>query len=276
MTNVDTPDHQQGLVNAQKLLATIPRTERTVSVAPPPNTETLVVIVEATLGQNITLEVRGNQTGVVYPPAPYLYETGGKSWQIAWIDVTSVLDREVSVGLSDFPSGSWYVYSDAGVHTIIDAVLSRAVGATFGPLPSSAVQVAGSDGVNLRPLSLDQYGKQWVRQLAPGTKRADHPEPELQWVSTIATANGTVLAAPGAGQRRRVFTAQLASLKSGSTGNLYDAVAIKTICFGPADGGTTIAFLPSGLALSTNAGISVNVSAAGEVGVVIAYTTEEE
>lgn len=242
---IDTPDYQRGVVNAQKLLAHVTGIATSVIVGIPPNTETLVVttFVHA-VNQPIT--VTGQTTGVIYPSVPLYPNTVPGVWQTYWVDVSQSVDDEVEVQILGSSSLGWYVYADSGVHLIADVGGVR----TLAGIP-------------------------YTIPIAPSESAGDHPPVELQSFGGNFSANGNVLAAPGAGFRYRVFHASAVPVTGGSyfaeLGNSAGG-ALFLFCSGIAGG--QMSFYPSGLPCGTNAPIFIGFSAAGEVSVSLAYTTE--
>lgn len=273
MTQIDTPDYQQGVVSAQKLLATVAPGDRSVNIGIPPNTETLVVLYKFAL-EPVSVGARGLTTGVEYTGTKPLYNAVANAWETVYIDVTSVLDREVEIHVGVESDTEWYVYSDAGVHIVMDAQLAEAIGVANATRPLAALLVAGTDETYIRPLRTSSQGAQYVIPTAPATDTADHPPVELKQAGGSATGVVTVVAAPGVGHRLRLFALQLASSSASAFGLMERSVAGGCLmAVGP--GGTgSIEFYPSGLALAEGEGVNVHTSSTPECFYSVVYTSE--
>lgn len=244
---VDTPDYQVGVTSAQALLATVAAATISVVVGVPPNAETLIVM------QPQTTAVTGcTCTGVTSG----LQYTGmradrGNSTSTAttwFFDVSSAVDQQVTIVWNIAPVGTWYVYSDAGVHLVAD--------------PSRL---------------MDTNGSQYVVPIAPSTRTGNHPPTEVQAIAFNNVPSGTVLlAAPGAGKRYRIFSASCSVQTAGQLLGLRDSVS-GTFFYSAGGGADAIAqpfsYGPSGLPLSVNAAVTL-ITSAGVGQYTIAYTTE--
>jgi hypothetical protein len=241
----DTPDYQRGTVNAQVPLAAVASGTLTTVVAIPPNAETIVVTGQ-TGSLKPTLNVFGVTTNIVYPVVPVAPVTTAGGWSTWWVDATQCLDQELSITIGPGAISEWYVYADAGVHLTADASLRRA-----------------------------QTGVQYVVPTIPSTIAGDHPPQELSLASGGWNANAVVLAAPGAGERYRVFTIEMMSVAAGTSGYLLDAVSNKVLCSCAGPGNSATNLPGQGYPLSTNAAINFQVNA-GAAGIFasVYYTTE--
>jgi hypothetical protein len=244
---IDSPDGQRGVISAQKLLATVPSGTAVVSTGIPPNAETLIAVYPGT-GLNITFECEGDTTGVLYPVRLARQGDGPSVSVFAFIDISSVLDSQVTITLTGASSSTWYVYADAAAHFSVDP-----------------------DNYS------DRRGVQYVVPTAPSSSTGDHPPVELRCSALNNQASGTVaINPPGAGQRLRIFYATCTPAGTSDLVALLDTITSNLFLTG---GGTGQAvpvacdYKPSGLALSANAGVELATSA-GNGSWTIVYTIE--
>ena len=245
--SIGTPDFTRGVVSAQKLLATTSAGTSTATVGIPPNAETLVVAVPLPpIGPKAVCQ--GTTTGFDYPglSVPSQYST--PSHAIFLFDISAAVDAEATVTLQFSPSRTWYVFSDQGVRITADA----------SKLTS-------------------RLGQQHITPGAPSTLAGDHPPVELQSISFFGiTATTTILAAPGAGQRYRIFSAWVVNVGSGDS-CLIEGTYNAGNCFLAAPGSGSPHHIPlTGLALDANTLVQVNAlfgSAGNYMGSVL-YTQE--
>lgn len=242
---IDTPDYQRGVVSAQKLLAA-PSATSSVIVSPPPNTESMILIADQPSSPSDVVWCVG-QTSLAYAPVYRLPASNGVNFNGAWIfDVSSVIDSSYRVYYGNGSGTRWYVYADAAARLVVD-------------------------GSKLT----DLHGQQYVIPTVPSTLAGDHPPVELQSFGGNFNANGNILAAPGAGFRYRVFHASAVPLTGGTYfAELGNSAGGTLFLFCSGIAGGQMSFYPSGLPCGTNAPIFIGFSAAGEVSVSLAYTTE--
>ena len=245
MSAIDTPDNQRGVVSPQLLLAAVPAGTDSTTIGVPPNCETLVITSDANDGA--VPSVQGATTSITYPGARGVvsFETAGFS--PVWLfDVSDVIDAELNIQWFPAPSKTWYVYSDAGVHTIADISNNR-----------------------------DGNGSLYTVPTVPYGEPGSHPPQELSVVGNGGAASFTLLAAPGAGVRYRVFGGNMASLAAGLYGYLKDSVSGTAffVCVG--EGNASLVLPSQGLALSTDAAVDYVLGAgAGTMAMSLSYTTE--
>jgi len=243
--NYGSPDWQRGFYSAQKLLATIPAGQQLTDVTIPPNCESLVVMVPSPqAGQNV--QVKGTTTGLIYVGTTYGMFAGGGNAETFVFDCSSEVDSQVQIEISPTGTATAYVYADAGVHVMSD--------------------------MNKR---VSESGFQYVIPCAPGLSAGDLPPVELELAySQATTADVQVLAAPGAGKRYRIFTAQVIVASGTLWAGLEDLGSNLYFCWGANGSPGNLTYGPSGLPLSNNAGINLNISAAGTIYGTVVYTTE--
>lgn len=183
---VDTPDYQRGTVNAQVQLAAPGARVPSVTVGVPPNAESLIVT-NLVWSVHATVQVRGVTTGALYPGV--LLQPGPAGINTAtWVfDIAAALDTEVTISVAPTPLFAWFVYADGGVHLTSDASALRS-----------------------------GLGQGYVIPSAPSTVSGDHPPSELQTNSFGASVAGQVFAAPGVGQRYRIFSVEMAAAGTAS------------------------------------------------------------
>jgi len=242
---IDTPDYQRGVVSAQKLLAKLSGTTDSVTTGVPPNCETLVVVVTTPVTY-YPPTCKGTTSGVEYPGSVISAPFSPGQWTMVMFDVSDVIDSELTIAWLAAPGSEWYVYSDAGVHTVADVANNRDVNGSLFTVP------------------VVPYGE-------PGS----HPPQELSVVGNGGAASFTLLAAPGAGVRYRVFGGNMASLAAGLYGYLKDSVSGTAffVCVG--EGNASLVLPSQGLALSTDAAVDYVLGAgAGTMAMSLSYTTE--
>ena len=242
---VDTPDYQRGVVSAQALLATVASGTRVVTVGVPPNCETLV-IVAGFLPVAEFPTVTGVTTGVDYPVQGLRSWNGPVYPSMFAVDVSDVVDPQFEIIWGTAPTGTWYVYSDAGVHSVTDTSNNRDIRGSLFTVP------------------LVPYGY-------PGS----HPPWEMEVISFSVAASGTLLAAPGANVRYRIFGGSLSASTAGLLGSLYDEVAVASFVTVAGPGNTPICLPSQGYPITTNAAIGyVFLAGAGTLLGSLFYTIE--
>ena len=245
MSAIDTPDYQRGVVNAQKLLASVPSSDLTVTTGLPPNCETLLVALGPGSSGAIPT-VTGTTSGIVYPSVRLLggpLSTGTFVWAF---DVSDVIDSEVKVAFLSPPLVGWYVYSDSGVHVTADI---------------------GSNH--------DGNGTLFTVPVVPYPETGYHPPAEVSQTAFNLSAVGNVLVAPGAGVRYRIFAGTMTSVVAGVWGVLFDSITVEWIMTCVGQGNASLVLPPQGLPLSANAALDYGLGGgAGEMVGVVVYTTE--
>lgn len=253
--NFGTPDWQRGVIQGQTLLATVASPNQSVQVNIPASCKTLVIAGRGLTGVN-NVTVAGVTTDIYYPcvRAPGTEAVGGTTTWLA--SVSRALDTSVTVTLSANPLYTWYVYADG--HPFITV-----------------------DGNKLT----NDIGQQYVIPSAPSNAAGDHPPVELQASTFAISAGGTILAAPPAGQRHRVFGVEMASWIGSAGGAIFSTVYAASgtnLCHLGVGGGSyaggqsRMDFLPSGFPLGNAEAILLNYdSGSGSlIRGVIVHTTE--
>lgn len=250
MTQADTPDYQRGVISAQKLLGTIPIGGLTATVGVPPNAETIVVMVT---GQSPTAGAyaEGFTTGMIYPVGTVVTTVGTESTVVTWIDVSAAVDDQVTVHLDDTATDVAYIYSDSAVHTVNDPIITSV----------------------LQGVMNKSHNALWTMGSAPPTDTGDHPPYEIGYNAVFGVASGTsILAAPGAGKRHRVFGLQAWPNTSGGLVYLRDSVTLQPLAYGT-QSAPSVTLPPCGVPMSADASLDVFVSS-GNIFAVVYSTTE--
>lgn len=274
MTEVDTPDNQRGVYNPQVPLATVPGGTASVTVTVPANTETLVILAEMTVA-SYSVTPTGVTTGLRYPEVRVAEGALPSEHVTTYVECSSALDTEVHLEWGGAPVGTWYVYGDAGIHVVLDPVVSGAVGRTGRATPNGAFLIGGRAPTGLEAVAVNDNGTLYAIPSVPGIAEGDHPETELSRVTIEAAAGAVLIAAPGAGKRLRVFSVNLSTgvatqvlaLREGETSHFLAAVC------GPGNVALTLPGQGYPLASNTSLG-TVFAGAAGTVYGAVYYTTE--
>lgn len=242
---IDTPDFQTGVVSAQKLLASCAAgvTERAVYV--PVNAETLIIV--ATEQNAISsISVTGNTTGISCPLSSISAPEGSGFSPTWYADVSSVLDDAVTVSITFGVASAWYIYADSGVHMVSDT--NKAV---------------------------NNQRVQYTIPIPPDTASGDHPYNNLSFAHAYLTAVGVAFAAPGAGKRYRVFSAQGVQWSGTPFGYVQDSLSGQIFAMVGGNAQFPINFLPYGLPLEDNAAVNYGMIAGnGAVLILLTYTIE--
>jgi hypothetical protein len=242
--NVDTPDYQRGIVNAQVLLAEVVSGTGGVIIGIPPNAETLVICASA--ADPALPEVVGRVSGIGYAGAKAVSQNEQDASPNWFFDVSSVVDTTVEISFDRAVVATWYVYADAGVHIVADVSKNS-----------------------------NAEGTQYVIGSVPSTSSGDHPPNEVLAIGAFNAASGVILAAPGAGLRYRVFSVAMAATAAGLIGQVNDTTSGQTlgVCAGP---GSSPSSIPAqGFPMTQNHGISYQqLAGAGSMLMVVFYTVE--
>lgn len=239
----DTPDYQRGVVNAQKLLAA-PSATPSVIVSPPPNTESMILIADQPSSPSDDVWCMG-QTSAAYAPVYRLPASNGVNFNGAWIfDVSSVIDSSYEVYYGNGSHTQWYVYADAAARLVVD-------------------------GSKLT----DLHGQQYVIPTVPSTLANDHPPVELSYASATVGNGGVVLAAPGAGNRYRIFAAQIGNFTTSVDASLYDSNGVIFCTAHSVNPSGWFTYPLTGIALPNNSNVRLGAGG-GTCTAVVVYTTE--
>lgn len=192
MTAADTPDHIRGGVSATRLLGQFGGFTRTATVALPPNTAVLWLFVGPPPGTP-PVTVLGASTGVQYPAYQFPIDNANDNNDPTLVVVAPEVDSSVIITWAFDPDSEWFVIADAGPRVTVDAALAGVIGTNTDAVPGSALQVAGSDGTDLRTLLTDATGKLQVADAGltgvSGTPNAAAPAKAVQ----VGGSDGTDL-----------------------------------------------------------------------------------
>ena len=161
MSNVGSPDWQRGVINAEKLLATVAANTGTVDVTVPANTTTIMVVNSgSSIATTNNCYCLGMTSGILYPGSLRQYSPGIAAFYARFFTVSPAIDGVMTISWQVAPTVTWYVVAMSGVNVVddpaMDMVVSRA-----GFAPSAFGQMAyGSDGTDARALSTDTNGRQ--------------------------------------------------------------------------------------------------------------------
>lgn len=163
MANVtpDTPDYQRGVTGAQKLVALVPSGTSSVVVGIPPNAESLAIYVPQP-GYAAGITATGVTTGFEYPSTVIPvsgFETANYS---AAVQVSSVVDNQVTISLGEAPTVSWYIVANQGIRLVTELTIRSAMGGRGASQPVDGLLTLGSDGTNAHPMFMDTQGRQYV------------------------------------------------------------------------------------------------------------------
>lgn len=257
----------------EQLLATVAGGTSSVDVAIPAGAQSLVVIDPS--GDGLELEVQGDQSGNGYV---VIQTTVGSARWISQIDTGK--DSSASVRFaSGAPSAAWYVIASIAPSPLVYIGSEALSGASVG---SSAMNVliGGLDVSFLqRAAYIDTLRRLHFVPVPPGNGFNDHPSVELRTGKlTAQTAPATIIGAPGAGQRTRLFEVGIACM--GGTGvvgcNWTDQLGLAGAIRAQAGfflGGSR-SFAPSGLALATDAAVTTTTGGTVTYDVYATYTVE--
>lgn len=271
---IDTPDGQRGVVSAQILLATVPADSLTTTVGIPPNTETLVVLARSPNRSQFCTAV-GVTTGLYYPQLQQTVNVGAGYSVTVFIDVSSAVDGQVEIQFVDILSTPAWVYADSAVHFSPDPATAAAAATIADNTPVAGLLVAGTDGTFATAFRTNQGGVPYVIPTVPSIRTHDHPPTELNVASPILGASATVIAAPGAGMRIRVFSMQMGSQGQAFTGYLTDSATGQALMVGGQSNAGAITLPGQGYPLAANAGLNfIAWGGTGNMMIVVYYTME--
>ena len=155
--NVGTPDWQNGIVNAQLLLATVPGATLTKVVNVPPNAESIIVITYCAT-RPVPATVVGVASGYSYPTNFNYVIAGGNYYTFTFIDASTVVDSQVIVSIYPAVQGPWYIYSDAASHISYDPTMATLLQSNGAPYSGTGVNLFGLNGGAVEPLLADASG----------------------------------------------------------------------------------------------------------------------
>jgi hypothetical protein len=277
---IDTPDFQRGSFAPSKLIGAFGAGTNVETVNLPANAETVLII----KGSQSLTSVVGVTTGSSYPVVQPL--PGDNGFYLVF--VAPGADPQVTITWGANAQWTWYVVADAGVRLIADLILEQMAGpGTGGSLaPSSGLFVGGyvQVGINrlFEPFRTDAIGRSYTIPGVPATDTGDGPPYELKYYAGVLNAGAgvTIIAAPGAGKRIRIFYAKCRTF-SGSASTVaatFGGVVMILVASGTTASSSdldTLIVPLTGIATDANTPV-VYTSSAGNPGLiaVVIYTVE--
>lgn len=196
MTTADTPDHIRPVTSAQRLLGQFGGFTRTATIAIPPNVIALWLFVGPPPGTP-PVTVLGSSTGTQYPAYQFPIDNPNDNNAPTLVLVQPQIDASVEIEWAFDPDSEWFVVGDSGPRFTVDPATAGSIGSTGNPFPGSALQVAGSDGTDLRTLLTDTAGRLETTESGlagvTGTPGAAPPAKAIQVAGTDATDLRVVL-----------------------------------------------------------------------------------
>lgn len=220
--SVGTPDFTRGVVNPQKLLAQLPANTQSVTVGVPPNAETLIVTAWGGL-TDYDVTCAGVTSGFQYAGGkvgPTAFQFAGPTYMF---DVSAAFDAQVTITFRTAPIVKWAVYSDAGVHCVLD--LNKFV---------------------------DGQGNTYVVSTIPGDGNGDHPTNEASATGAQLASLANLINAPGVGQRIRLFGLQMAVSGAGGVWVAQNGTGSIHYLWCVGSGMAQLSVPPQGLPMPTN------------------------
>lgn len=155
-----------------------------------------------------------------------------------------------------------------------DQVLDLTVQQVGSPAPADAIQVGGTDTLEIRALRMNRQGLPYTIPSAPSTVAGDHPPNELLSAAGTFAANGIFLPVV-LGKRYRIFSVMCAAEVAGLSFALNSSGAVATFYVGTSLNAGYMGYGPSGVPLDTGASVNfVLIAGAGSTLVSIVYTLE--
>jgi hypothetical protein len=277
---LDTPDFQSGVVSPQVILATFAQGSHGGVVMLPVNCETLVIVTSGASDAAIP-EVVGVTTGIHYVGLQ-LQNVAGGLWAGAhyYYDVSDAADAQVNVELQNpYYPGGVVVYADSGVHVVVDPNIGAAIVFAGYQSPAIGLQVEGTDGKDARIIRVDELGRLYAIPSVPDTAAGDHPPVEIQVAAfSSVTAAQTLLAAPGAGLRYRIFGAVITDSSTtagnGAISAVFGGVTTRLVTGAASQDSASMTAPATGLVTDTNTLIAIAASATCTLNGAVFYTLE--
>jgi hypothetical protein len=208
---VGTPDWTNGVISGQSLIGTVAALSSGGIFNLPPNCESIILVC-AVFTSGTVVSVQGRTSNVNYPVNPIATFNGALNF-IAYVPVDSSVDSQITVNLTKSAISPVYVVSDQGIRNVVDLVLAQSIGSGGSTAPGTALQVAGSDGTDLRTLATDQNGRLQPSGIATAVR---------------TTAIGTAVAAPSSG-RNAIYGWSIAGIASAPVEIDLEAADVGTI-----------------------------------------------
>lgn len=278
MTILDTPDNQRGVFGPQLFCGTV-TTSAHEDVALPPNTESLILVGPAFLVTQIT--VQGLTTLANLPVIGAVHNPLAVTTCIAFVPVSPAADPIVRVTGGSGLGTTLSIVADAGVRTITDGSIAQVLSlAPASGIPAALVTQDGWDGAGPRMLRVNTQGMPYTVPSAPSEAASDHPLNEVNVNSvTGITSTTTILNAPGAGKRYRIYGVAISVFGTPSVSGVVSVDDAVAITFTPRIELGQVLYIPmplSGVVAATNAIIRANVAGtlASGADVTVFFTVE--
>lgn len=178
----------------------------------------------------------------------------------------------LQIGGQDGTNSRAFFTDAAGRLRTVDNGIASIVGAPTFAIPADAAMVAFTDGVSLRVPITSKSALPYMIPSAPSQLTGDRPPNDLLFTGgTAATDFNVIIGAPGAGKRIRIFYISIQSADVGagvaSAIFVYDNISIAHLAVSRAiQTAITVGQLygyPSGIPLTTNAGVEITNNASG-------------
>ena len=156
--NIDAVDYQRSSSSATVVILEVAGGTARAGFATPTNVDTLWILGAFVPGDMPT--VTGSYSGVAFPvyKVPLVRPGGPSGFSV--VSMVSAADGDgMIVQWPTAPVAAWYIVGVAGGRFPIDPAAAGTVQAPGNPAPDSAVQVAGTDGTDLRALLTDTAGR---------------------------------------------------------------------------------------------------------------------
>ena len=143
-------------------------------------------------------------------------------------------------------------------------------------VPAKALWVAGTDGTYLRGLLTDAQGRLVITPTAPSLAAGQHPVVERQFTAYGFSSTGNLLAAPGAGNRYRLYFVKIAMVSGTGTGYIPGGSVPELAQVGPppAPAVDWVDFKDAGWAFAANTAFGVYLTGTISIIVSALYTIE--
>jgi hypothetical protein len=241
----------------EALLDTVAGAVSSAVVAVPSGAQSLVLLDPSGNGTvpSVTGATSGNGYVVLQPT------TNTSRW---YVPVDAAIDTSVTVTWLAAPSTTWYVIASIAPGPLVYLGAQQGNATSIGSGADCVLEGGLDQSFVQRARLIDTLRRPAVVLQAPSSATGDHPAVELQTAKlTAQTAAGTLIAAPGAGKRLRLFEAGIACVGGTGVAGLnwtdWNANAGAIRAMGGFFLGGSRTFPLSGVALSTNTAVTIAV-----------------